>query len=145
MQVSLDQLINIIMARLEAIEMSMEDLKFRTNIALRVLYKNEILTEENLVEAIKDEFKAHTELEGKKVELPDDKAKEMSNDILNWVKNDLEEMKKKMQEYEEQLKSLMQQEAMNTPDISVAPADLLNQLDQMKKAPKGGNNGGIIF
>jgi membrane peptidoglycan carboxypeptidase len=142
MQVSLDQLINVIMAKLEGLEMSLEDLKFRTNIALRVLYKNELLTEDNLVEAIKDEFKANTELEGKAIELPDEKAKEMSKDILNWIKIDLEEMKKKMKEYEEQLKQLMQQ--ADTPDISVAPPDLLNQLDQMKKSNKG-NNGGLIL
>ncbi|SHE97656.1 hypothetical protein SAMN02745164_01535 [Marinitoga hydrogenitolerans DSM 16785] len=141
MQVSLDQLINVIMAKLEGLEMSMEDLKFRTNIALRILYKNELLTEENLNEAIKDEFKAHTELEGKRLELPDEKAKEMSKDILNWIKIDLEEMKKKMQEYEEQLKQMLQQ--AETPDISVAPPDLLNQLDQMKKTNKG--NGGLIL
>lgn len=142
MQVSLDQLINVIMAKLEGLEMSLEDLKFRTNIALRVLYKNELLTEDNLVEAIKDEFKANTELEGKAIDLPDEKAKEMSKDILNWIKIDLEEMKKKMKEYEEQLKQLMQQ--ADTPDISVAPPDLLNQLDQMKKSNKG-NNGGLIL
>ncbi|WP_129409548.1 hypothetical protein [Marinitoga lauensis] len=142
MQVSLDQLINVIMAKLEGLEMSVEDLKFRTNIALRVLYKSELLTEENLIEAIKDEFKAHTELEGKGVELPEEKAKEMSKDILNWIKIDLEEMKKKMKEYEEQLKQLMQQ--AETPDISVAPPDLLNQLDQMKKTNNKGNSG-LIF
>ncbi|WGS64489.1 hypothetical protein [Marinitoga aeolica] len=142
MQVSLDQLINVIMAKLEGLEMSLEDLKFRTNIALRVLYKNELLTEDNLVEAIKDEFKANTELEGKAIELPDEKAKEMSKDILNWIKIDLEEMKKKMKEYEEQLKQLMQQ--AEAPDISVAPPDLLNQLDQMKKTNNKGNSG-LIF
>ncbi|KLO22823.1 hypothetical protein X275_04795 [Marinitoga sp. 1197] len=142
MQVSLDQLINVIMAKLEGLEMSLEDLKFRTNIALRVLYKNELLTEENLVDAIKDEFKAHTELEGKSLELPEEKAKEMSKDILNWIKIDLEEMKKKMKEYEEQLKQMLQQ--AEGPDISIASPDLLNQLEQMKKNNKG-NNGGLIF
>lgn len=142
MQVSLDQLINVIMAKLEGLEMSLEDLKFRTNIALRVLYKNDLLSEENLIEAIKDEFKAHTELEGKGMELPEEKAKEMSKDILNWIKIDLEEMKKKMKEYEEQLKQMLQQS--ESPDISIASPDLLNQLEQMKKSNKG-NNGGLIL
>lgn len=142
MQVSLDQLINVIMAKLEGLEMSLEDLKFRTNIALRVLYKNDLLSEENLIEAIKDEFKAHTELEGKGMELPEEKAKEMSKDILNWIEIDLEEMKKKMKEYEEQLKQMLQQS--ESPDISIASPDLLNQLEQMKKNNKG-NNGGLIL
>ncbi|MBM7559794.1 hypothetical protein [Marinitoga litoralis] len=142
MQVSIDQIINVIMAKLEGLEMSVEDLKFRTNIALRVLYKNNLLTEDNLVEAIKDEFKAHTELEGKGLELPEEKAKEMSKDILNWIKIDLEEMKKKMKEYEEELKKILQQ--ADSPDISIASPDLLNQLDQMKKNNKGGNGGLIL-
>ncbi len=34
MQVSLDQLLQALMARMESLEISIEDLKFRTNVAI---------------------------------------------------------------------------------------------------------------
>jgi len=40
MQISLDQLLQVLMARLDSLEMSLEDLKFRTDVALRILRKN---------------------------------------------------------------------------------------------------------
>lgn len=141
MQVNLEQIINVIMGKLETLEMSLEDVKFRTNIALRVLRKNDLLKEEVINEAVKDEFKALLEMEGNtEIELPEEKISEVSKGIINWVDNDLTEMKNKMKEYEEKMKEMLEKE--NGPDISIAPPELLNQLDGMNKN-KG--NGKIIL
>ncbi|BBE31292.1 hypothetical protein OSSY52_14330 [Tepiditoga spiralis] len=141
MQVNLEQIINVIMGKLETLEMSLEDVKFRTNIALRVLRKNDLLKEEIINEAVKDEFKALLEMEGNsEIDLPEEKITEVSKGILNWVDNDLIEMKNKMKEYEEKMREMLEKE--NGPDISIAPPELLNQLDGMNKN-KG--NGKIIL
>ncbi|HOT31903.1 MAG TPA: hypothetical protein PLM73_05935 [Petrotogaceae bacterium] len=144
MEFSLDQIIQIMLAKLENVEMSLEDLKFRTNIALRVLRKSGALTDEELKASVKDEFTAMVEIEGKKVEVPQEKVDEVAKSIIQWVDNDLDAMKKKVEEYQKQVEDMMAKEK-GSADISVAPPDLLNRLDAAKKTQNRQGKGGIIL
>jgi gas vesicle protein len=144
MQIGLDQIIQVIMQRLEGIEMSVEDIKFRTNIALRLLRKNDLMQDEDLETAVKNEYTALTELESEEIEMNEEQIKQISKGILQWVDNDLEEMKEKIRDYHEKMKEMMEKEN-NKSDISVAPADLINRLDGMKKSGNDKKGGKIIL
>ncbi|MDN5342292.1 hypothetical protein OF820_01810 [Oceanotoga sp. DSM 15011] len=143
MQISLEQIIQIIMAKLDNIELSMEDMKFRTNVALRILREEGLLTQDRINKAIKDEFEANNILEDNDQEIEEEKIEEISKGILNWVDNDLEEMKNKIKDYQDKMKKMMDEEEKN--NISVAPADLLNRLDSMNNNNKKGKSGNIIM
>jgi hypothetical protein len=143
MQISLEQIIQIIMAKLDNIELSMEDMKFRTNVALRILKEEGLLTQDRINKAIKDEFEANNILEDNDQEIEEEKIEEISKGILNWVDNDLEEMKNKIKDYQDKMKKMMDEEEKN--NISVAPADLLNRLDSMNNNNKKGKSGNIIM
>ncbi|HOO74346.1 MAG TPA: hypothetical protein PLS66_03555, partial [Tepiditoga sp.] len=121
MQVSIEQIINIIMAKLETVEMTIEDLKFKNNIALRLLRENNLLTEDNLKKAVKDEYNTMLELEskenGENIEITDEQIDGVVKNIIQWVDNDLEDMKKKINDYQKKMEEMMKNQ--QGPDISV--------------------------
>ncbi|POZ92198.1 hypothetical protein [Petrotoga halophila] len=148
MQVSLDQLLQALMARMESLEISIEDLKFRTNVALRLIKKNDLLDEDKVKESVKEELSALNELSEDKMDLSDERIEEISKGIIQWIDNDLESLKKRMAEYQEKMKQLLEQEEA-AGNISIASPELLNQLERAgigkNQKEKGKNNGNIIM
>jgi hypothetical protein len=148
MQVSLDQLLQALMVRLESLEVSIEDLKFRTNVALRLIKKNDLLDEDKVKESVKEELSALNELSEDKMDLSDERIEEISKGIIQWIDNDLESLKKRMAEYQEKMKQLLEQEEA-AGNISIASPELLNQLERAgigkNQKEKGKNSGNIIM
>ncbi len=96
MQISLDQLLQVLMARLDSLEMSLEDLKFRTDVALRILRKNNLLDEDKVKEAVKEEFVLLNQLSDEKEEINEEKIESITKGIINWVDNDVDYLKGNM-------------------------------------------------
>ncbi len=61
----------------------------------------------------------------------------ITDGILQWIKGDVEGIKKSMEDYERKLKEYAREEAAKKPKIEVANANVLNQLDAA--AAKGGS------
>ncbi|MEG2185278.1 MAG: hypothetical protein RRY12_11410, partial [Cloacibacillus sp.] len=69
---------------------------------------------------------------------PDDAMYQTITDgILQWIRGDVEGIKKSMDDYEKQLQEFAKAEAAKKPKIEVAGANVLNQLDAAA-ATKGG-------
>ncbi|ABX32091.1 hypothetical protein Pmob_1387 [Petrotoga mobilis SJ95] len=148
MQVSLDQLLQALMIRLESLEISLEDLKFRTNVALRLIKKNDLLDEDKVKESVKEELSALNELSEDKMDLSDERIEEISKGIVQWIDNDLDSLRERMADYQEKMKQLLEQEEAEG-NISIAPPELLNQLERAgiakNQKEKGKNRGNIIM
>ncbi|MDK2900977.1 MAG: hypothetical protein PWQ45_1565 [Thermosipho sp. (in: thermotogales)] len=101
MQVTLDQLLSVIMARLESMETMIEDLKLKENIALRLLSKKTGVTKEDLQEAVKEEFETMKKagmIESEETETTESE-KAMVEELYKWISGDVEELKKQIEEY----------------------------------------------
>ena len=144
MQISIEQIIQVIMAKLENIELSLEDIKFRSNVAVRILRDNDMLNQEDVEKAVKEEFEALKELDEEREEVSREQIKQVSKGIIQWADNDLDEMKDRIKNYQEQMKEMMDKENSKA-DISVAPSNFIDQLDSNKKKGKGNGSGNIIM
>lgn len=107
MQITIDQLLQLLMARLDSLEMSIEDLKFRINISLRILRKNNLLNEENVKEAVKEEFELLNQLSEEEIELEEERIESVTKSIVNWVDNDVNYFKKQYADFEEKLRKFL--------------------------------------
>lgn len=136
MQISIEQIIQVIMAKLENIELSLEDIKLRSNVAIRILKDNDMLTQENVEKAVKKEFEALKELDEESEEISEEQIKQVSKGIIQWADNDLDEMKDRIKNYQEQMREFMNKEASKA-DISVAPSNFIEQLESKKNVGKG--------
>ncbi len=129
MQITIDQLLQLLMARLDSLEMSIEDLKFRINISLRILRKNNLLNEENVKEAVKEEFELLNQLSEEEIELEEERIESVTKSIVNWVDNDVNYFKKQYADFEEKLRKFFEEE--DSSNISIAPPELLKQLENL--------------
>ncbi len=144
MQISIEQIIQVIMAKLENIELSLEDIKFRSNVAIRILRDNDMLNEEEVKKAVEQEFKALKELDEEREEVSEEQIEQVSKGIIQWADNDLDEMKDRIKNYQEEMKEMMEKENSKA-DISVAPSNFVDQLNKNKNNNKKGNGSGNII
>jgi len=137
MQISLDQFLGAIMSRVDNLEATIDDLRLRTNIAMR-LVKAAVpeLTREAVEKAVSEELEV-TKNAGMMEE--SDEIEEISSklteSIFGWLEGDVTELKEKMDAYRKRLQEAM--EAEKSKVIDVAPASFVNQLGQEKGQKKG--------
>lgn len=139
MQISLEEVLSMLISRVDSMAMANENMKSKFNIFARALYKKGLLTEEDIFESVKDEHKILLDL-GAIKELPDDEAiKAIADNIILWAKNDSDAIKKSMKDYEEKIKAMIEEEERK-PRLDVASAADLQRLDRMAgRNPAGGS------
>jgi len=135
MQISLDELLSMVMARLDGVAVNQENMKSKFNIMNRVLYKKGIITDEDILDSVREEHRILKEL-GMIEELPsEDVLKSIADSILQWIKGDVEAIRKSLKDYETKLREMADQQ-VHKPKIDVASPAVLDQLNRM-----GGNQG----
>ena len=142
MQISLDELLSMLMARVDGLALNQENMRSRFNILGRVFYRKGLIDEEDIFESIKEEHRIMKDL-GLIDEMPgEDILKAMSDSILQWIKGDVETIRKSMEEYEKKMQELASKQAQK-PKIDVASPAVLEQLNRMSSQQKKG--GGKII
>lgn len=140
MQISLEQILSVLMSKVEALEAAMDDLRLRNNIILRLIKKSGEIDKEAIQEAVTEELEV-----SKKAGLIEEERETMStvasltDSIYKWLSGDVEEIKTKMDEYRKKMEEIMKEQESKV--IDVAPPDFVKKLEP--KEPK--KNGGIIF
>jgi hypothetical protein len=144
MQISLEEVITMLLSKVETLSMSDENGKTRFNVALRVLYKKGLITDEEVMESVREEHRMLKEL-GMIQEAPgDDVVKAVTESILQWIRGDVDVIKRAMVEYDKKLKEYAKEEAKR-PSIAVASSDVLQQLDRLSPPPGSNRAGKLII
>lgn len=144
MQVSLEEIISMLLSRVDSLSANDENSKTKSNIMYRVLYKKGLISEEDILESIKDEYGMLLKLGVIKEEPKEDMYKTISDGILQWIKCDVDGIKNTMAEYEKKVQEYAKEEAAKKPKIEVAGANVLNQLDAASGANRPGGGKLII-
>ncbi|NLD05651.1 MAG: hypothetical protein GX672_07140 [Synergistaceae bacterium] len=133
-QISLEEIITMLLSRVESLSANDENSKTKSNIIYRALYKKGLITEEDIMNSVKDEYKMLKELGVIQTEPKDEMYNTITDGILQWIKGDVEGIKRSMAEYEKKLQEYAREEAAKKPRIEVAGANVLSQLDNMAGA-----------
>ncbi len=129
MQISLDDLLGMLVSRVEEIALDNENQKSRFNVMFRMLYRKGLFNENDALEAIRDENKILLEL-GIIKAMPDEKTlKTAADNLMLWIKGDTKEIKSSIEEMQKKIHD--EEEKQNSPKIETAPAGILNQLDRI--------------
>jgi len=143
MQISLEEVITMLLSRVESLAMSDENGKTRFNVVTRALYKKGLITDEDIMESVRDEHRMLKEL-GMLQDLPnDDVVKAVAEGILQWIRGDVDAIRHAMEEYDKRLKEYAREESRKST-IAVASSDVLQQLDRFSQPP-GSNRGGKLI
>ena len=133
MQISLEDVISMLLQRVESLAANDENSKTKSNIIYRALYKKGLITEEDILASVKEEYHMLKELGVVKEEPKEDMYQTITDGILQWIKCDVAGIKKSMADYEKKLKDYAREEAAKKPKIEVAGANVLNELDNAAK------------
>ena len=133
MQISLEDVISMLLQRVESLAANDENSKTKSNIIYRALYKKGLITEEDILASVKEEYHMLKELGVVKEEPKEDMYKTITDGILQWIKCDVAGIKQSMADYEKKLKDYAREEAAKKPKIEVAGANVLNELDNAAK------------
>jgi len=136
MQVSLDEILSMLLARFDGLALSDENSKSKFNIITRVLYKKGIITDTDVIDSIREEHRMLKSLGLIAEEPEEDVVEAIAENILQWIKGDVDALKKGMEEYEKKMQEAMSRQNQK-PKIDVASPAVLQQLDRM-----GGKQGG---
>ena len=140
MQISLEEIISMLLSRVESLAMNDENNKTRFNIMMRVLYKKGIISDEDVQESVKEEHKMLKELGLIQEEPSEDVAHAITESIVQWIRGDVNAIKNSMEEYEKKMQEMAREEATK-PKIAVASSNVLQQLEGMSPPP-GSSKGG---
>lgn len=136
MQISLDEVLSMLLSRVDAMTMANENMKSKFNILARALYKKGLLTDDDIVESVRDEHKLLLDL-GLIKAMPDDETlKSVAQNVILWAKNDAEAIARSMKEYEAKVKAMIEEEEKK-PRLDVASAADLQRLDRMSGGGEG--------
>ena len=143
MQVSLEEIITMLLSRVESLAMSDENGKTRFNIVIRALYKKGLITDEDVTESVREEHRMLKEL-GMLQELPKEEVvTAVAEGILQWIRGDVDSIRRAMEEYDKKLKEYAREESRKST-IAVASSDVLQQLDRLSPPP-GSNRGSKLI
>lgn len=136
MQIGLDELLSMLLARVDGLAMDSENQKSRFNIMFRILYKKGLFSEADALESVREEHRILKEL-GMLEKMPEEESlKAAADTLMLWVKGDVEAIRRSIEEYDKRLQEAMAKQ--QKPKIDVASAAVLNQLDRMSGNPQGG-------
>ena len=136
MQISLDELLSMLLARVDGMAMDSESQKSRFNIMFRILYKKGIFTKEDVLASVKEEHQILADL-GMIEKMPSDEAlSNIAQSLMLWIEGDAEAIKKSIEEYDKRVQEAMAKQQKGK--IDVAPAAVLDQLDRISGAQPGG-------
>jgi glutamyl/glutaminyl-tRNA synthetase len=140
MQISLEEVISMLLQRVEGLAANDENNKTKANIVNRVLYKKGLITDEEIKESVKEEYRMLKELGAIKEEPKEDVYQTVADGIVQWLKGDTAAIKKTMEDYQKKLEEMAREEEAKKPKIAVAGAGVLSELDQMSN-----KNGGKLI
>ena len=126
----------MLLARVDSLAFNDENLKTKFNILARAMYRKGLISDEDIVDSIREEHRILADL-GLIQEVPaDDVIRTVAEGILQWVKGDVGAIKKAMEDYEKKLQEPAKQQA-EKPKIDVASPAVLQQLDMLSGKGKG--------
>lgn len=136
MQIGLDELLSMLLARVDGMAMESENQKSRFNIMFRILYKKGLISDQDVLDSVREEHRMLKELGMIEQEPAPEAMEAAAKGILLWIKGDVDALRKTMEEYEKRVSDAMAKQ--QKPKIDVAPAGVLSQLDRLGGQQQGG-------
>jgi hypothetical protein len=129
MQIGLDELLSMLLSRVDGMALEADNQKSRFNIMFRILYRKGLISDKDILDSVREEHQILKDIGLIEALPPAESLETVANGILLWIKGDSSAIKQAMQEYEKRVSDAMAKQ--QKPKIDVAPAAVLNQLDRL--------------
>ncbi len=137
MQMSIEQLLSGLMGKLEALEASIDDVRLKNNILLRLLKEvsSKKISVTTIQLAVKEELKITKEAglieENQDTTMTE---KRITDSLYNWLEGDVADIKEQVTEYKKKMEEAQREQAGN---IDIAPPNFVDALGSQQKNKEG--------
>lgn len=121
-QITVQEAINTLFELISNLNLELNNVKLKNAILMRFVNKKLDLTEEEIKEALKEEFDTFSQITGNK-EIDENFIEEFSKQTFKWLTGDIEEIKEQIQEIKKE---------QNSNTIEIASPQMLEQLKKSK-------------
>lgn len=128
MEISMEQVLNVLMSRMESINAGMEDLRFRLNVLGTAMVDSGKLSAEDVKNAVRKQLNVMKYIDA--VEKVDEASVEqLSKGIMNWFSCDMGAIKAELEAYEKMMKEATEKmQTQQANKIEVPNSDLITDI-----------------
>ncbi|HPE69048.1 MAG TPA: hypothetical protein P5560_01730 [Thermotogota bacterium] len=134
MEISFEQLLNLLMARLEGLNAAVEDMRFRMNVIGSLLLEKTGLTLSEVENAVQSQLNVMKEV-GSIESISSAQVKSLAKSILHWFQGDVDSIQEEIEAYEKMVKEASASMSPNTKEniIQIASPNLMDDLEKIKR------------
>lgn len=122
-QITVQEAINTLFELISNLNLELNNVKLKNAILMRFVNKKLDLTEEEIKEALKEEFDIFNKVIGSEEEIDQEFINQFTKQTFKWLTGDIEEIKEQIQEIKKE---------QNSNTIEIASPQLLEQLKKSK-------------
>lgn len=122
-QITVQEAINTLFELISNLNLELNNVKLKNAILMRFINKKLDLTEEEIKEALKEEFDIFNKVIGSKEEIDQEFINQFTKQTFKWLTGDIEEFKEQIEEVKKDV---------NSNTIEIASPQLLEQLKKSK-------------
>lgn len=122
-QITVQEAINTLFELISNLNLELNNVKLKNAILMRFVNKKLDLTEEEIKEALKEEFDIFNKVIGSKEEIDQEFINQFTKQTFKWLTGDIEEFKEQIEEVKKDV---------NSNTIEIASPQLLEQLKKSK-------------
>jgi len=134
LEISFEQLLNLLMARLEGLNAAVEDMRFRMNVIGSLLLEKTGLTLSEVENAVQSQLNVMKEV-GSIESISSAQVKSLAKSILHWFQGDVDSIQEEIEAYEKMVKEASASMSPNTKEniIQIASPNLMDDLEKIKR------------
>jgi len=127
MDMSLEEIMSVLLSRLEGLSASMEDLRFRINVLGSVMVDKNNVTKDDIRTAVRKQLNIMKYL-GSAEEVDLNTVEGLSESIMNWFSGDMSAIKAEFEEYQRIMEEAEKKMKSEEKKIEIAGAGALGDL-----------------
>jgi hypothetical protein len=127
MDMSLEEIMSVILSRIEGLSASMEDLRFRINVIGSVMADKGSLTKDDVRAAVRKQLNIMKYL-GSAEEVDLNAVEGLSDSIMSWFSGDMSAIKAEFEEYQKLMEETEEKMKSEEKKIEIAGAGSLGDL-----------------
>ena len=131
MEMSVEEILNILLSRIEALSAGIEDIRFKMNVIGTALVDSEEIKKEDIRQAVRKQLNVMKYL-GSTENVDAKTVEQLTESLMNWFNGDMSAIKSELDTYKKMVEEA-QKKGENQQRIQIADATSLGDLRNRKK------------
>jgi len=127
LEMSVEQILNVLLSRIEAISAGIEDVRFKVNVLGTAMVDSEQIKKDDVRQAVRKQMNVMKYL-GSTENVESDTVEQLTESLMNWFNGDMSAIKSELETYRKMAEEAQKKEGNEQQRIQIAGPDSLGDL-----------------